>query len=452
MSRSEPARILFYPHSARAFSSSLIGHLYELCQEYPVVLLAEPMHDSYASLLKNRALFPKLERVEIISGLGFSLRELIRGNRKWHRLARDLVRQIQPQLVITENDMSSLFDMYLLREAKKNGATCLTIQGMLQREDTKILKFVELMNVCSDGTGPGLRRQFRFWSYRARKRLGHFLVHYLLPWTVGEGDLHGRSSYVLRRGASGLRDSDLNLVPTPQAFLAHTASGVPAEKLAVLPHPLLRVPHELYFVAADTGSTPIPPAEAKSILVLLTSVPVGFHQHDYSLIDREHRQQTRLRILRLLHEIFPDWRILVKPHPDCGPIETVQEYFATVLDMITILPPSVPVEPHLIQCSIILDLPLSVTTTLFTAACACPEKPIISANVDQEFYGDHYKNYPGIDYVESMGELTALLLGIKAGSYRKPPAAVATDPAMRKFTTTNDVVHYLLRSRSPSKS
>ncbi len=439
-------RILFYPHSARAFSSSLIGHLAELSREFPVVLVTSRLHPSYARLLEDHLLFPKLERVEVVSGLGYSVSQLIRGNRRWHQLAVDLVRQTQPGLVVTENDMSGLFDMYLLRAARKHGAACLTIQGMLQQPDTAIQKFVELLHVSSDSTGPGLKRVLRLGYFRTRKWLGHFLVHYLLPWSVGERALAGRSSYVLRTGASGLRDSSLNLVPSPQAFRAHLASGVPAGKLAILPHPLNRLPHELYFVSADAGPAARPPSGARTILVLLSSVQVGFRAVDHALISREERRQTRLEIVLLLHRIFPDWQIVVKPHPDCARLEVVEEYFSAVRDLVTILPPAVPVEPHLKHSDIILDLPLSVTTTLFTAACAYPAKPVISANVAREFYGDHYRDYPEIDYVESMAELETLLRNIRSGVYCKT-APVAAPPGLRTFATTNDAVHYLLLSR-----
>ena len=89
-----------------------------------------------------------------------------------------------------------------------------------------------------------------------------------------------------------------------------------------------------------------------------------------------------------------------------------------------------------------------MTTTLFTAACAFPKKPIISANVDDEFYGDLYRGFPGVDYVASMAELKQLLQEIADGSYRKP-AVEADDEegGLLKFATANDAVRYLL-SRS----
>jgi len=412
-----------------------------------VVLVTEPLSIGYTHLLQDRTRFPGLESVVVIDGFGYSLAQLIGGNRRWHRLACDLVRQARPQVVVTENDMSGLFDMYLLREAKKSGAFCLTVQGMMQQHDKDVQKFIILSHVCSNGDDPGFKRIFRMAYFQARKWLGHYLVHYLLPWSIGERALAGRSSYVLRSGATGLRDSDLNLVPSSQAFRSHTNSGVPRKKLAILAHPLTRLPHDLFFGSVEARASAEPIFDGKNILVLMTSMPVGFRSKDLSLISHEERRKTRLEIIRLLRQVFPDWRILIKPHPDCVRIEAVEQYFSAVRDHLTIMPPFMPVEPLLKHSDIILDLPLSVTTTLYTAACAYPNKPVISANVTREFYGDYYRDFPEVDYVESMPELGTLLQRIKNGTFRKS-APAAIPPDLTFFRTTNAAVHHLLQTRS----
>ena len=76
-------RILFYPHSARALTSSLIGHLHEVSQEHPVVLFTERLPGAYLAHLRNRELFPGLERVEVVRGFGFTVPALLSGHRRW---------------------------------------------------------------------------------------------------------------------------------------------------------------------------------------------------------------------------------------------------------------------------------------------------------------------------------------------------------------------------------
>lgn len=449
MPNPETIKILFYPHSTRAFSSSLIGHLAELSRDFSVVLLTESLPASITRLLENRTLFPKLVRVENIPRPGLSVLDLVRNNRAWYQLAQRLVEEVSPQIVVTENDMSSLLDMYLLRAAKKRGAFCLTIQGMMDVEDAKTRKLIQLLNIYRGHAAPGpWLRLWRTVLFHIRKRLGHYLAHYLLPCFAGTRALQGNSSYVLNKGASGMRDSDLTLVPTIHAWRAHTASGVPEAKLALLPHPLTRVSQRLYFDGIKATGLPTRIASRPSVLVLLSWIPIGFRSRDYSLIDRECRRQTRLEILRLVRQILPSWQILVKPHPDWGSSEEVRHYLAEVSSGITLLDPAVPVEPYLNACNAILDLPISQTTTLFTAACAFPKKPIISANVDDEFYGNSYRGFPGVDYVASMAELKKLLQEIANANYRKPSVEAHDEAGGRlKFATTNDAVRYLL-SRS----
>lgn len=115
-------------------------------------------------------------------------------------------------------------------------------------------------------------------------------------------------------------------------------------------------------------------------------------------------------------------------------------------EAVTVVPPSMPVEPYLKVCDVILDLPLSNTTALFTAACACPGKPIISANVDDEFYGDHYRDYPGVDHVDSMPGRAALRDRIKAGTHQKRTPAPPVGEEITAVAHTNGAVRHLLQT------
>lgn len=441
-------QILFYPHSARALSSSLIGHLYELSRHYRVAVVTEVLPPLYAAMLEDRRLFPGITEVRTINGLGLSLGSLLRNNRRWHRLAEELVREINPDVVVTENDMSSLFDMYLLRAARRAGARRLTIQGMLQPEADEMRRFVELLYVYRGGRERHpLQRVWRTVSYRVRQHLAHCLVHYLLPWSLGTAALRGGSSYLLRRGASGMRDSELNLVPSQAAFDSHRRSGVPSARLALLAHPLHRVPPELYL-----GRTPPSAARGTTILILLTSVAFGFRRDPpHQLIDAPSRRATRLAIVGLVRRYFPEAKLVLKPHPDCGPLSAVRDYFSPVAHDMEILPPSSPVEPQLAHCDLVIDLPVSVTTTLFTAACIRRDRPIISANVDNEFYGDHYRHSPEIDYVESLQELEDLLASVAAGRYRKRSMSRPSGPLPLEFANTAAAVGHLLAHPSSSR-
>ena len=68
---------------------------------------------------------------------------------------------------------------------------------------------------------------------------------------------------------------------------------------------------------------------------------------------------------------------------------------------------------------IIVGLPLSASTVLFTASLQCPEKPIISLDFHRELLGDYYRDFEGVEYVDSEEDLIKLLEKIRDKKYQK---------------------------------
>jgi len=56
-------KIIFYTSTPRNFRTTLIGYLYEICQVYPVILLCEELDFETEEILRNKELFPKLEKI-----------------------------------------------------------------------------------------------------------------------------------------------------------------------------------------------------------------------------------------------------------------------------------------------------------------------------------------------------------------------------------------------------
>ena len=181
-------RILFYTHSARAFSSTLIGNLHELSTAFPVVLVAEPLAERHRELLRDKSLFPGLERIVWVNCLKFSVRDLVANNRGWHRLAERLVEEARPDVVVAENDMMSLFEMYLMRAARRRSVATVTIQSMAEFSEADNLKWLELLQrhppgARSSRTLGELRVLKRSGdSTRAEEAPGEMRCRYLLRW------------------------------------------------------------------------------------------------------------------------------------------------------------------------------------------------------------------------------------------------------------------------------
>jgi len=56
-------KVLFYTSVRRLFRTTLIGYLYEIAQVYPVVLLSEKLDEETEKVIRNKKLFPKLEKI-----------------------------------------------------------------------------------------------------------------------------------------------------------------------------------------------------------------------------------------------------------------------------------------------------------------------------------------------------------------------------------------------------
>ena len=59
------------------------------------------------------------------------------------------------------------------------------------------------------------------------------------------------------------------------------------------------------------------------------------------------------------------------------------------------------------------------STTLFTASLQCPEKTILSLNLQDEFLGDYYKNFKNIEYINNWQKFIKVLKLIYNNQYHK---------------------------------
>ena len=227
-------KVLFYAANPYVFRSTPIGYLYEIAQVYPVVLLSEKLDPETVKILKNKDLFPKLEGIIPVG----QYTERRMSNKDLFKLAKDVIYRYKPDIVIADNDLCS-FEMYLMRFAKKINALKITIQPSNVAGSVIAEKWIDLIN--SYLRFPQfLPLWLRLFFVKCRKYLGHFRYYWFWPLMVGEKPFWGKSSYLLRRGNSGMRDSDHQIVFSKRDYNIYLKDGVPAEKLYILSHPLNR--------------------------------------------------------------------------------------------------------------------------------------------------------------------------------------------------------------------
>lgn len=404
--------ILFYTSIPRSFRTTLIGHLYEISQVYPVVLLTEELDPQLQKIISDRTLFPKLAAVIPVHQYSGPQQGLLKQARYLSRLAKDLISEYQPELVIAANDLYP-FEMHLIRAAKKSGATTLSIQAGMAVESSTIKRWLNaeaayflILNF--------LPFSFRIRLIQSKKLLQHILVYYVLPLLTGNLPFTSNSSFILGTGTAG-KGAHYQAVLSKRDYEIHLKDGVPEEKLLILSHPFLRN-RKLFNLLSPVRRSG---KKEKNVAVMVPSdIKVGFRKRDFFPIPMLKRRKEWRELVHLIQQSLPDWKIYLKPHPATKKMTDLERIFIKVPNT-TLLDPEIPAETPMANADLIVGLPLSTSTTLFTASLRWPDTPLISLDTEEEFMGDYYKNFPGIDYVATKNEFEEKLKLIGSGKYKK---------------------------------
>lgn len=438
-------RILFYTHSPRAFRTTLIGYLYEICQVYPTILLSEKLDFETEKALSNKKLFPKLERIVPINQFSEEKKGLFNKNKYLFKIAKKAIEEFKPAIVIAGSDMHSMFEMYLMRFSKRRKALNIAIQPSNIINNETVKEWVDLIN--SHLRFPSfLPFWLKHFFTKCRKYLGHLVYYYVMPLSVGEKPFFGKSSYILRKGNSGMRDADYQIIFSKRDYNMYIKDGVSPQKLFILSHPLKRNKfflNEIFFKEIIKSKN-----NKKTIILMLpTDVEFGFRRNNNSLICKEEREKDWIDAVKLIVKIFPDWKIYIKPHPDSKDIDKIREKLGSISENIEFISPKEPVDKYVEMADVIIELPLSVSTVLFTASLQCPEKPIISLDFFKELLGDYYKNFEGIEYVDNREQFVESLELIKNDKYKKNSKIELKEGS---FQNLPDLLEYLFKNKELS--
>lgn len=415
--KTEIKKVLFYTSIPRVFQTTLIGNLYEICQVYPTILLSEELSSETERILQKKELFPKLEKIVPVRSSAEKRNNPFLKNFYLYNLAKKIIKEYQPDVVITASDMYP-FEMYLMRFSKKIKALKLALQPLNVVDSQAIEKWVDLTN--SYLRFPSfLPFRLRFFLAKCRKNFGHFFYYWFLPVVVGEKPFFGKSSYILRKGNSGMRDADYQIVFSERDYRIFIKDGVPAEKLYILNHPLSRETKKFFEKAYFNKLKKDKKEKNIFCLMLPGEIELGFKRSNFSLISGEEREIKWVRIIELISHIFPEWKIYIKPHPDTRNIDKLKEKFELISKNIKVADIQDSADKYVAMGDVIIGLPLSVSTVLFTASLQCSEKPIISLDFHQEILGDYYKDFKGVEYIDNEDKFINVLKLIRGNKYQK---------------------------------
>jgi len=405
--------VVVYSGTARSFRTTLIGYLFEITQKHQTYLLCEELDPSTLSLLENRALFPNLG--EVIPVRQFSASPMNRWSRVrlLCRTARDTIDRLRPKVVIATSDNDSLFEMFLMRFARRAGSLTVSVSCTLTYPDTALVRrYIDLTNV-HDRTPAWLPLTVRRWLVAARKYAGHAVLYWAMPTWCGEWPFWGLTSHVLQRGHNGMRDARLQVVMHEKDFATYRNRGVPAEKLVILPHPFLRAAGERLGRRVTSKKRE---RAVRRALLLLPENRVSFHRGTYRLFSPREVFEMRCAALNVAFEELTAWEFLVKPHPLVADHTELERYCVAKGYRIEFLPKADPVEDLIAEVDLVIELPRSGSTALFYGTICAPMVPKIALNLRDEFYADYYRDCPGVAYVTSLEQMRAMLQQIRNGS------------------------------------
>jgi len=437
-------KILFYGGNPYVFRSTPIGHLYEICQVYPTILLSEKLDPETEEVLANKKLFPKLEEITPVQQFTGRKMGLLAKNRYLYKLAKDITQRYKPDIVITDNDMCP-FELYLLRFIKSINALKISIQPSYIGESTTTAKWVDLINAHQRFPSI-LPFWLRFFLVKCRKYLGHFLYYWILPLSVGEKPFFGKSSYILRKGNSGMRDADYQIVFSKRDYEIYLKDGVPAEKLYILSHPLQRETRE-FFRKVFLDLAKKNKKNRNIATLLLPEEELGFRRKDCSLISKEEIQESRIKITSLVTQILNDWNIFIKPHPDIKNVEEITRLFEAVSNRIKVLDPQEPIDKYIEMSDLIIGLPRAASTALFTSFLQCPEKPVIALDLHHELLGNVYKDFEGIEYIDNEQKFIEVLKSIQNSTYYRSFNQTKKQLEAKEFSNSIEMIEFLFNKK-----
>lgn len=181
---------------------------------------------------------------------------------------------------------------------------------------------------------------------------------------------------------------------------------------------------------------------------MLPEVKIGFRKADSSLIPNDEKMNDWIKTITLINQVLKGWKIYIKPHPDIKSIKTIKLAAEAISKNIEVVDPQEPADKYIRLADIIIGLPVSASTVLFTASLQCPEKPLISLDFYQELLGDYYKDFPGIDYIQTKAELEEKLKLITSGKYKKQAPPPTDGLTHEGFKNTIELVQYALQEKA----
>jgi hypothetical protein len=404
-----PKKILFYTHIPRAFKSTLIGYLYEICQQYSTILLSEKLDTETQHILQNKSLFPKLEKIIQVRGFtDFKIKPFDK-NKQLYVTAKKVIQEYKPEVVISPYCMHAPFGWYLMRQAGKKGIFRIYVQpSNIGRRSANILW--NNLAAAELRFPHWMPRKVRILLARMRRHLKNIFFLIILPLSIGQKPLWrevhwNKNSNIHKQAvwtAWSNRERDI-----------FNEEGVAFNNIHLLPHPMEEESIKDFFAKAYINK--YKKLQSKKSITLLLPVFFGFNRNNLKPISFKNRLKQWCEIVQLVHKIRQDCLLYIKPHPYLAEPNNINYYFQikqkleSIASCVLVTNPKESVEKYIKISDIIIGLPTSNSTALVSATVQAPKKLIISIDNHNDLLGDTFKDQSKIKYITNLEDLKITL-------------------------------------------
>ena len=179
----------------------------------------------------------------------------------------------------------------------------------------------------------------------------------------------------------------------------------------------------------------------RTATLLFPADEIGFKKGNLSLIPKEEKLEEIKKIVTKVCKIMQGWKIYIKPHPLVKNFTEIKAVFESISKSVEVLDPLEPADKYTKISRMVIELPKAMSTVLFSESLLSPEKALLALDFSKELGGDFYKDFEGIEYVDSEEKFIGILELVKSGNYRKNNQ-IKTETGT-KFKEFNDAIEML---------
>jgi hypothetical protein len=283
---------------------------------------------------------------------------------------------MKPTLFL-ENDMNPR-EVRLAKKGKKLGAKIVAVQNTLFAYDKDIEFYVDTVN-ANTKFPQWLPMELRKKLVWLRKWLGH--IWYYKTLRVG------KSSYLLRRGCSGMRDADIQTYLCEQQKEILLKNGVPEKKLRLL---------KLF------STKPKNPFRKVVAILIPSENTGGIDRTTKEFIPYEKQFWRWVNLYYKLKKIYTGYEFLLKFHPNTRNFEQIYPLFKKGDESVLCFKGKEYADYCIDEASVIIGFPPSFSTLLYQASVEYPTKEILSLDIGNEMFGDYFEGYDNIKVVKKI--------------------------------------------------